>query len=364
MKTICIPFPWSSLLEWYREYGRHDLPWREYGRPEKDRLYRVWLSEILLQQTQVERVRGYFSRILERFPTLESLADASYEEFFLYYQWLGYYSRARNILKTAGKVRDEYDEIFPREKSLLMKLPGVWWYTSSAILAFGYGESYLAWDTNLEKVFSRYYNGRKDEKLTEEEKEMIEQDFRVFCSSPHSESWMLNFEFWFARGINNALMDFASILDLKNPTLIDWEKYPIRSWRFYETKGSLEPIEVKKSQSFPLPDARIIVFLHKDHKVYYSEKSDVRWEIQIGGNWSNESYSPFILPPPLHRESRQYIQEYFRNKYSLELSVRPPHKKWISDDGKPYIAVNAQIQAGEPHFEIFTKKEISKYILP
>jgi A/G-specific adenine glycosylase len=118
-------FPWDILIEWYTKNGRHHLPWRDYSGNEEDRGYRVWLSEILLQQTQVDRVIPYFHRIIETYPTIHHLAESSYDEFFPYYQGMGYYSRARNILKTASIVSSEYDGVFPREKKLLSKLPGV-----------------------------------------------------------------------------------------------------------------------------------------------------------------------------------------------------------------------------------------------
>ncbi len=421
-------FPWEDLLIWYTEHGRHHLPWREY---EEDRatnndsiIYRVWLSEILLQQTQVDRVVPYFERILTKYPTIHDLARASYDEFFPYYQGMGYYSRARNILKTAVIVSEEYGGIFPREKNLLMKLPGVWWYTSSAILAFGSGESYLAWDTNLEKVFARYTHGRKDLKLSEREKQEIEEDFREFMRKTEKNlqseqgwkkwsggsggetvwakkktanrwaerggasflppetfgtfpsksmemiAWKVHEDWkkWKVRAINNALMDFASMIDLKNSDMIDWINYPIVSGRFYETRGSLEPKEVKKSQSFPLPDATIIIILHKDHKIYYSDewwgKSD-KIKKQFLTHLSlitHTSYLPFILPPSLTRNTRKYVQDYFREHYRLELSVRPVHRKWISVDGKPYIVVNAQIQAGVYGFSEYTKSEAKPVI--
>ena len=138
-------------------------------------------------------------------------------------------------------------------------------------------------------------------------------------------------------------MDFAATVDLKNPSMIDWETYPIRSGRFYKTRGSLEPVEVKKVSSFPTPDARVVVILHKDHRIYYSAK--------------NDSYTPFILPPALTRDTRSYVQSYFRERYGLELSVRPVHEKWISEDGIPYIAVNTQIQAGVYIFKEYSRSE-------
>ncbi len=404
-------FPWADLLSWYEISGRHHLEWRVYVWDDATLGYRIWLAEILLQQTQAERVRVYYTRMLERYPTIHDLAHASYDEFFPYYQGLGYYSRARNILRTASIVSHEYAGVFPREKSLLQTLPGVWWYTSSAILAFGYGEPYLAWDTNLEKVFARYYHGRKDEKLTDREKELIEEDFREYiCShSPHDTGELEGVQkqsithpslpfsgkeggeeihsfSGISRAINNALMDFASIVDLKNPALIDWDHYPLQSGLWYETHWALEPIEAKKSSVFPIPDATVMVILHEGHKVYYSEPieqvsppydSVIPAHAGIQANTScppdtldsvtstewQVQYTPFILPPSLSRDTRWYVQEYFREQYGLEVSVRPVHEKWMSTDGRPYIAVNAQIQTGRADFQKYTKKDVEKYFI-
>lgn len=125
MHTSLPTFPWQDLINWYEKNGRHYLSWRDYTLEDSQRLYRVWLSEILLQQTQVDRVIPYFERILEVYPTIHGLARASYEEFFPHYQGMGYYSRARNILSTARIISEEYAGIFPRNIELLMKLPGV-----------------------------------------------------------------------------------------------------------------------------------------------------------------------------------------------------------------------------------------------
>jgi A/G-specific adenine glycosylase len=338
-------FPWKTLLDWYKLHGRHSLPWRQYDLTENIRLYRVWLAEILLQQTQADRVVWYFDRIIYTYPSIESLANASYEEFFPYYQWLGYYSRARNILKTAKIISEEYTGLFPRETEKLIQLPWVWPYTAEAIRSFGYNIPTLAWDTNLEKVFARYTTGNKYNRLSESEKSYLRESFSEFMKTHEYHA-----HHGIARDMNNALMDFASMIDLKNPSQIDWENYPIRSGVWYETRGTLEPVIEKISQSFPTPDATIIVFLHENHRIYYSE--------------SQSQYTPFILPPALTRETRKYIQDIFRERYNIELSVRPPHKKWLSQEGKPYIAVNAQIQAGRAEFTKYMKKELDSYILP
>jgi A/G-specific adenine glycosylase len=306
----------------------------------------------------------FYERILGKYSTIESLADASYDEFFPYYQWLGYYSRARNLLKTANIVSIEYAGVFPQDKTKLKKLPGVGEYTARAILAFGYGDAFLAWDTNLETIFSRYYHWAKNIKLTEDEKSEIERDFQWFVArhceersnpenqkpgSPHST--IAAFAMTEAvRNINNALMDWARISEPKTANLLNTENYIFTESEFYKTKWSSEVIEKKISVSFPTPDAQVVVILHQDHRVYYSEKLKVKsWKVSnldIGTS-TGESYSPFILPASEDRDTRRYVQDFFRTQYSLELSVRPVHKKWLSKDGHPYIAVNAQIQAGD-----------------
>lgn len=171
-------FPFHSLLDWSKKYGRSSLPWRQYfERSIKDLTYHIWLSEILLQQTQADRVVGYYTDILGHFPTVESLAQATYEEFFPHYKGLGYYSRARNMLKCAEKIVREHGGVFPNNTEELIKLPGVGPYTAAAIRAFAYNEPVLSFDTNLEKIFARFYNGSRFIKISKEEKKRIEYDF-------------------------------------------------------------------------------------------------------------------------------------------------------------------------------------------
>ena len=118
------PFPFSSLVSWWRTYGRHDLPWRQvFGLADSERTYRVWLSEILLQQTQADRVVGFYGGILARYPSVEYLARETFEGFFPHYQGLGYYHRARNMLAAARIVTERHGGIFPRTYEELRALP-------------------------------------------------------------------------------------------------------------------------------------------------------------------------------------------------------------------------------------------------
>lgn len=140
-----------ALLEWYARNGR-SLPWRETKDP-----YKVWVSEIMLQQTQVDRVRDYYARFLERFPNVESLARAEWEEVLEQWRGLGYYRRARSLHAAARAIMDELGGIFPAEFDVLVKLPGIGNYTAGALCCFAFGQDVPAIDTNVEQVFAHVY---------------------------------------------------------------------------------------------------------------------------------------------------------------------------------------------------------------
>jgi len=203
------PFPFEIILDWYKDNGRHDLPWREKQTP-----YHVWVSEIFLQQTQVSRVKEYFNRVITAFPSVEDFAKLSYDEFFPYYKWLGYYSRAKNMLKTSEIIVQNYGWYFPDNYNDLINLPWVWPYTAQAILSFGHNKNILAFDTNIEKIFSRYYFGNKFRKLSKSEKQEIQNNFEKIGIS--------------GREINAAMMDFSSLVDINQINLIDFENYPLK----------------------------------------------------------------------------------------------------------------------------------------
>ena len=125
----------DRLVAWQRLEGRHHLPWQQAREP-----YRVWLSEIMLQQTQVSMVLGYFDRFLARFPSVVHLADAELDEVLSMWSGLGYYSRARNLHRCAQTVRDEHGGHFPESAHALEQLPGIGPSTAAAIAAFCFGE--------------------------------------------------------------------------------------------------------------------------------------------------------------------------------------------------------------------------------
>lgn len=139
------------LLTWY-ESSKRDLPWRKDKDP-----YKIWVSEIMLQQTRVEAVKPYFERWMESFPTLESLAVAQEEEVVHHWQGLGYYSRARNLLRGVREVNQSYGGQVPQTKEEIIGLAGVGDYTAGAILSIAYNKKEPAIDGNVLRVFSRLF---------------------------------------------------------------------------------------------------------------------------------------------------------------------------------------------------------------
>jgi A/G-specific adenine glycosylase len=145
----------AALLDWY-DRERRDLPWRS-KRGRRSDPYRVWLSEIMLQQTTVKAVIPYYERFLARWPTVEKLAAADLEEVLAAWAGLGYYSRARNLHKCAQAVVADHGGQFPRSEAGLLGLPGIGPYTAAAIAAIAFGEAATPVDGNIERVVSRLF---------------------------------------------------------------------------------------------------------------------------------------------------------------------------------------------------------------
>ena len=139
----------EALLGWYHTHKR-DLPWRQDQDP-----YHVWLSEIMLQQTRVEAVKGYYSRFLEALPTVEALANCEEEQLLKLWEGLGYYTRARNLKKAAQVIVQQYAGVFPREYEKILALPGIGEYTAGAISSICFDAPVAAVDGNVLRVISR-----------------------------------------------------------------------------------------------------------------------------------------------------------------------------------------------------------------
>ena len=142
----------DRLIQWHKTHGRHRLPWQNSTDP-----YRIWLSEIMLQQTQVDTVIPYYERFLAQFPDLPSLAHAPAETVMALWSGLGYYARARNLHRAAQIVMTEHNGIFPHNAQTIAGLPGIGRSTAAAIAAFAYGERRAILDGNVKRVLCRAF---------------------------------------------------------------------------------------------------------------------------------------------------------------------------------------------------------------
>jgi A/G-specific adenine glycosylase len=142
----------ERVLDWYSVNGRHDLPWQQNPTP-----YRVWVSEIMLQQTQVGTVIPYFQRFMDSFPDIRSLANARIDDVLHHWSGLGYYARARNLHKTARLIQAEHGGEFPQDMASVVELPGIGRSTAGAILSLSRNERHAILDGNVKRVLARFH---------------------------------------------------------------------------------------------------------------------------------------------------------------------------------------------------------------
>ncbi len=156
----------NLVLAWYRENARN-LPWRRTTDP-----YQIWVSEIMLQQTRVEIVIPYYQRWMDRFPTLEDLAQAEQDEMLTYWEGLGYYRRVINLQKAVKEVVSNYGSNLPDDPEILQQLPGIGRYTAGAISSIAFNQPAPILDGNIRRVFTRYFNISTPLGTTESESEL------------------------------------------------------------------------------------------------------------------------------------------------------------------------------------------------
>jgi len=175
----------SRLIRWQRTHGRHDLPWQGTD------AYRVWLSEIMLQQTQVATVIPYYRRFIASFPTIAILAAASEEQVLTYWSGLGYYARGRNLHKAAQIIVEKHHGEFPRAFEQMLELPGIGRSTAAAICALAYHERRAILDGNVKRVLARYcgiagWTGNKnvEDKLWQQAEALLpQQDIATYTQA-------------------------------------------------------------------------------------------------------------------------------------------------------------------------------------
>lgn len=314
----------KPLVTWFKGQGR-DLPWRHNRTP-----YRVWLSEIMLQQTQVATVIDYYERFTARFSTVQDLSEAPEDTVMALWSGLGYYSRARNLHKTAQIVVGEYAGVFPQEHKALQKLPGIGSYTAGAILAFAFNKAAPVVDGNIARVLSRLYN---DETLWGDlsgKKHFEAKSFELAQKSSDVRLWQ------------EGLMELGALIC--KPIQPDCERCPlIKHCKAYEQQTVLQlPKLLKKPEK-----TRLDVFC----ELKYDDKN-----IWLEKNRENKLFKGLYAPPACpqfepEKETSVSIKRTLTHRHlHLHAKLRPmssrahPSPHWIPRNCLNEIGLSAAIK--------------------
>ena len=248
----------GALLDWYARHAR-DLPWRvgpaERAAGTTPDPYRVWMAEIMLQQTTVPHAAGYFSAFTERWPTVEALAAAEDGDVMAAWAGLGYYARARNLLKCAREVAAA--GAWPRTEAGLRKLPGIGPYTAGAVAALAFGERAPAVDGNVDRVFARLLAAKGEWK---EEKARIAETVRELVPDDRPGEFA------------EALMDLgATVCTPKRPNCLIC---PVREWCAGHAEGAPERYPVKPAKSAKPKRAGTVYAVFKDRNVLVERRPE------------------------------------------------------------------------------------------
>jgi len=253
----------NQLIFWHKLHGRHRLPWQQTKNP-----YAIWISEIMLQQTQVSTVIDYYKKFMRRFPDIEALADAEMDEVNECWSGLGYYSRARNIHTAVKIILERYNGIFPQKFEEILELPGIGRTTAGAICSFAYGKNYPTLDGNVKRVFTRFYGIKEWSGKSKVEREL----------------WKIadkNLPKLDVRIYNQALMDLGASLCSRGIPQCSECPLSMSCKSFLNDWTKIIPAS-KPKKIIPVKEGNIIIIQHGDSILLVKRKLNQIW----GGLWS------------------------------------------------------------------------------
>ena len=245
----------GPLISWYEDHAR-PLPWRDQPEP-----YRVWVSEIMLQQTRVEAVKPYFQRFMEAFPDVKSLAEAEEEQLLKIWEGLGYYNRARNLQKAARAIMDSYEGRVPGSYEKLLALPGIGSYTAGAVASIAFGIKVPAVDGNVLRVVSRVLASEEDI-LKAPVKKKVEEDLREIMPGDRVSAF------------NQGLIEVGAMVCVPNgPPRC--HQCPLASLCLARRSGSWDSIPFKSPKKPRKTEKRTILLLESDnHQIAIEKRPD------------------------------------------------------------------------------------------
>lgn len=313
----------TALILWYEKHGRHSLPWRNTTNP-----YHIYLSEIMLQQTQVKTVleRFYF-QFLDKFPTLESLSKASEDEVLKAWEGLGYYTRARNLHKTAQMT----EGILPSSVEELEALAGIGPSTARAIACFAFGVSVPILDGNVKRILYRYFATTKAN-----DKELWELSTKLF--EPNKTK---------AYEHNQAMMDIGSfICTLRNPKCSEcpFEKTCL---------GKAQPLtypEKKKKKAKEIRNRHLVIYTHKDKIALFQNEQNLLKGLYSFKQYEEEVDDSYTC---LGEIKHEYSHISLRAKVYTKEVKQTEFKEWFDEEALEQMALS---KADHKALELFFKR--------
>jgi A/G-specific adenine glycosylase len=251
----------KRLLTWYEEHAR-DLPWRTTSDP-----YKIWVSEIMLQQTRVESVLPYYQRWMEKYPKLEDLARAGEEEVLSSWEGLGYYRRAINLHRGVKEIQQNYDGIIPEEPDLLQKLPGIGPYTAGAIASIAFNRPAPILDGNIRRLFTRLFNIQEPIELSKTEKMLWAIARKLVPEDSPGD-------------FNQGMMELGALICVpRNPKC---DQCPLEPICAAKKLGIQDQLPIRK-ETTPLPHIQVTAaVILDDHKVLLTKRP---LDGLLGGMW-------------------------------------------------------------------------------
>lgn len=330
-----------QLIAWQVKHGRHHLPWQANKDP-----YRVWLSEVMLQQTQVATVLEYFARFIQKFPTVVDLAQASLDEVMGLWSGLGYYSRARNLHRCAQAVAQDWDGQFPGSSAQLQTLPGIGRSTAAAIAATCFGERVSILDGNAKRVVARYLGFEGNIAQSAMEKQLWAQAAQLLPQAgPNCQAQMPSY--------TQGLMDLgAQICSARKPAC---EQCPVQDGCAAKAMARQHELPLKQKALKRTHASHYLLWLRRGSGGASSDAAETLWVRRpLKGIWAgllclpifdSESELHQFLPAPLrssvqagpvinHALTHKDLRLHF---YTLDLSMDqtaalelPPASQWLA----------------------------------
>ncbi len=303
----------SRVLAWFDIHGRKHLPWQQNPTP-----YVVWVSEIMLQQTQVATVIPYFNKFIARFPDIKTLADSSTDEVLAYWAGLGYYSRARNLHKAAQTIRDQYNGKFPTEFSQVIALSGIGESTAGAILSLSLNQPHTILDGNVKRVLSRHQliDGIPNQTKTLKKQWAVAKQFTPIAD---------------CNQYTQAMMDLGAMICTRSKPKCDECPVYVDCGAYQENKIADYP---NKKPKKILPEKQISMLLITDSLKVYLEKrpNNGIWgglwslpeiELDDQGKINQTAIDEFIKKHQLSVESQRILPNYQHIFTHYKLHITP-----------------------------------------